>query len=359
MVAAAGTARTAVAAAAFCVAAILSGLVALGPLVETRRGYGDWIADADLADFARYSLSTRDMAAIKLSWVLNRPPAELAVFGNSRTVALGAADLGRGDSAFLNASMVNTGLNQASATLAALAESGRAPRVAVVNIDPIANNFWGEVRAAPAPYDRPDLIVADALAMARRGVSPRLWLRAVLDDTRLAVGVLGDDLKADNVRARLSYLAVGALFPPTRPDDRQRLLPPGPDGELPKAAVLRTESPGRLIWVEPGERFLTLMRDRFRTYLDRLQDVQARHGTRIILVEPPVAPNSDAFVRAQANRWADEFRAGLRTDAAARGLEFHTLPLDVDDDGRTWGDCCHPPPAFLARHLRQILGQRP
>lgn len=225
-------ARSALTAAGVAVVVVLGLALACGPLAAQRHSFAEWITSAALAEYGGRTLAVDDLLRIKKQWLLGRQRAELAVFGNSRTIFLGADDLNIDQAAFVNASVVGSGFRQSVRLLQALAESGRAPETALINLDPWPMGFWGEIAADPRPYVRIDLSLRDAARIAERGGA---WRRSLQDDVVGASRLFADELKADMVARRLRYLSAGILFPLPTAGER-RLHHPAADGHVPQPA---------------------------------------------------------------------------------------------------------------------------
>ncbi|MFD2235229.1 hypothetical protein [Phaeospirillum tilakii] len=281
----------------------------------------------------------------KLEQARTDPRYDLMTFGNSRVIDVGAGELDLPGPRFFSMGIGGTSFRQSVVTLAALADAGKAPRVAVLSFDNVALLY------AQLPYDFP--------------LPPARWrLRgddlAALIDAPYAVGP--DWRKFFRNLAVTEMAALARTINLFRLEERlfawAGMVPDGrschvwdADGSHRRPPVERELSGAApKPWPVYEDRYPLLEHD-----LDRLARIQAA-GTRVIIYESPLYPAvADALDPALPPEMAGQ-RRRLIEGCRARGLECHPAPrLAGSVEDGFWPDATHAPPRALGHFIAGLV----
>ncbi len=296
-----------------------------------------------------------ELFAAKLAHGRAAPRYDIGVFGNSRSLMLGARELGAREGSFFNFSVVGGSPRAGVLLLEQLAKAGKAPRVALfsfdhaelqVNINPGVERLGLRLEAmlddVTAGLASSAISPVDTLRMAWRHLyAAALDAQWYFNFEQVAAGL---DWHAARWRGRQPWarLTGGASAHGYRRDGSHSWTK-APAGAVPRLA--RPSAPSVMLGYLEHD-------------LERLAAVAAR-GTRIVMYESPLDPRSAAAFARRPSPHAEATRA--RWLAACAGLRLECHPFDARrmSAGGGWTDATHPPPALLAAYLRPLLQRRP
>lgn len=272
---------------------------------------------------------------------------DIGLFGNSRSLDIGKAQLKIDGCSFFNFSIGGGSLRSNVAYLEQLAADGMAPRIAVVTVDnfelqrynnpifPLLPTRWHLLlQDLMAGLTRSDITLHDTLKMS--------WRHAIIE-WRLFKQNLSANFFLDGVRRRLGwaekfsdsrlggvgYRADGSRASPLTPPDRR------PKG------ILTPTSPQIL--------FGYLKYD-----LERLKRVQER-GSRIILYETFLEPRSARVFSKKPSPYAAATRGRFLSLCHELSLRCHAAPETYPFDDLPWHDYSHPPAKSAGAYLTNLL----
>jgi hypothetical protein len=329
---------------------VAAGIVAVAALLKPPpdRDVFTPLRAGELADLS--GLSFPGVYAAKKAHGLAAPRHDVGLFGNSRSLTVGAADLGLPDAAFFNFSVIGGSFRASVLLLEQLAAAGRAPRLAIVSLDHLElqedNN-----PAVAGIGPRLRLALDDAVAGA---TSPHIgWAEAGRMAWRHYYGAVRDLGRILNFRRLMLGVRwhLGALLGDSFRDDADDALEPGyrRDGSIALPVIEE-----RIFEVSAPQPALYI-----RGYLDSdLERVAAlgRRGVRVVIYESLLDPVNAAHVARHPNPAAEAARA--RWLAACRRLALDCRPFvrdAVPAVAGAWTDPSHPPPALLGRYVQGMF----
>lgn len=284
------------------------------------------------------ALPIDDLAALKARHA-EHTPAALGLFGNSRAIMVGSAELGLSPGYFFNYSLPGGSLRQSVALLEALQVTGSLPQAALVSLDHLSLNYYGPADW-PGPPRRWRNAAMDIAYMARSGRGAADTLRATLDHLLTEWQKATAAMSVGRLQARFAYL-LPATIPPLDATTRIQEV----DGSRP-------EGGGRGI----ADRANAEMFFAMPAYLERdfaRLGALAAGGLKLVVYESPVRPLSAGAGTPAEPHQVTANRVLVAELCQRFGLRCALAPpaLGSADD---WPDCCHPPAAVLGAHLRAV-----
>jgi len=273
------------------------------------------------------------------------PRYDLMTFGNSRIIDVGGEDLGLTGLRFFSMGIGGTSFRQSVVTLEALAERGKAPRIAVLSFDNVALLYAHLPYDFPLPPRRWRLLAEDFAALFRGPyvVGPD-WRKFFRNRADTEMAALARTINLFRLEERL-FAWIGHV-----PGDRACPVWAA-DGSHRRPAATR-DLAGAIPqpWPVYEDRYPLLEHD-----LDRLAAIQAA-GTRVILYESPLHPAvADALDPHLPAEMAAQ-RRRLFEGCRARGLDCHPAPrLDSSAEGGFWPDMTHAPSIALGRFIASLV----
>lgn len=298
-------------------------------------------------------LSFPGVYAAKEAHGLAAPRYEMGLFGNSRSLMVGAGDLGVPDGAFFNFSVIGGSFRASILLLEQLAAAGRAPRLAIISFDhlelqednnPAVAGIGPRLRLAVD-----DVVVGLTSPRITRGEAGRMAWRHYYG----AVRDLGRILNFRRLMLGLHW-RVGSLLGASWRDVADEQIEPGyrRDGSIVLPAMTQP-----VIDVSAPQPALYIL-----GYLDSdLERLAAlgRQGVRIVIYESLLDPVNAGQVARHPNPAAEAARSRWLDACRRLALDCHPFALDaVPAVPGVWTDSSHPPAALLGRYLRQVI-QRP
>ena len=293
-------------------------------------------------------LPIHDLAALKRRHAAAVARYDIGLFGNSRVVQVGAADIGADERRFFNFAVPGTTLRQSVELLDLLVEDGSAPRVAVISVDNAVLHFQSRL-AYPGLIRRlPD---AAAGAWQIRGTGDGGWplaIRALIDDIGTGWAQIRHVYSFGQIYSRLSF-----MFPEVFPARTVFELAFRRDGSRPMATPSGRTDPTTL---PPSEPFV-LATAYMKQDLARLARIQAR-GVVVVLYESPLYPGDAVQTAAAGALDARPLRALFYERCRALALTCRPAA----HLGRTgappyWPDCCHAPAALLGPYIADLVAR--
>jgi len=292
-------------------------------------------------------LSLPAFAELKFRHVARQPRYDIGLFGNSRSLGVGARHLSLGECRFFNFSVGSESFRFTIANLERLQEIGKAPTLALISIDNFElqryNNpisLFAAIRWEKAFNDimagltRGDIGFEDVLRMGWRHV----WIeikrfKMTFNPETFFTGIV--TLFSDgNYFQRVSPSATGYYF------DGSRNSP-----ELAKEAVFN-------ILLKPTSQ--QIKAGYFKFDIERLARLQ-KMGILAVVYESPLEPKSaDAFLRRPSPQ-AINSRKTFKKACAELGLKCYTAPRRLSNDEGFWTDPSHPPAKNLGVYLDGLL----
>lgn len=288
-----------------------------------------------------------DRIALKAAHGMSEPAYDLALFGNSRSVMVGAEHLGPAGQGFFNFSVGGTGFLQSVSLLETLAAEGRAPKTALISLDHLELQFFG-YSAFPAPLADPIGMasrLAHAVQATRSGIASKgMLLRYVVDEALTTGRTIRNLWKYDLLSRRLQ-----SLVGPTNDTEGQYYRE---DGSLPFSGAIDDDVADFRL---PPPLF-SLAELHHWIAIKRLADIARSHGTRIIVFESPLAPDLSRRFDVSASPAAVHLRQSLIAACADEPISCIGPPsVPISANSTPWPDCCHAPAPDLGRYLQAIL----
>jgi hypothetical protein len=327
-----------------CVAAISSPAFKNNPFASLA---ADQVLDLDL-------LTVGEVAKIKLRHVVEHASYPVMLFGNSRPMPVGAADLGLEERDFFNMTLSGQSFRGSVTLLEALDKAGRAPKLALVHFDHVELQLYNApdfpslphrilalVNDLAAGWRRQDISSADSMRQIWRFfLSERDRLSTVFNWTRFALGTKIFVAQALG-RPGTDYISKPRGASGYRSDGSRFGIIGDPE-PIPKtlANFNRNILPGYLVYD-----------------MERLAAIAAR-GTKVIMFETFVHPALNARLTSQPSPFGAEARATWLAACARAGLACHPAPIEVTDNSHEpWADASHPPVAILAPYIRRLMAR--
>ncbi len=322
----------------------LVGLEAMTPFVDPfTPSNAPTVVDLDyLSPFA--------LNRLKSNHVAGQPRFDVGIFSDSRSEPVGnTLTKGLGLS-FFSFSISGEGFRSSVSRLERLADSGKAPRLALVQLANFESqefnlgasltlsqrlrDAWRDLAVAAR---HPDLTRATWVAMAKQyAMREGHLIRHLFDASRLKIIISRLLVAPPKIKESVDGPEFGM-----RPDGSRRAL----HRTLPEPPLLPRQS----------EHVIPFY---LRTDLERLRDLGAR-GIKVIVYEIPLARNSRNFYAAQPSAHAQAHRALFLRVCAELELACLPQPADVALDDANWPDPEHMPERPLTAYLRGILEAHP
>lgn len=291
--------------------------------------------------------------AAKLAHGLAAPRHDVGLFGNSRSLMVGADDLGLSDATFFNYSVIGGSFRASVLMMEQLAAAGRAPKLAIVSLDHLElqedNN-----PAIAGIVPRLRLALDDVAAGA---TNPHIhWTEAVRMAWRHYYGAVRDIGRILNFRRLMLGVRwrLGALLGGPFRGGGNDEVEPGyrRDGSIAlpalKEQVFEVSAP------QPDLYILGYLDHD----LERVAALSAR-GVRVVIYESLLDPVNAAHVARHPNPAAEAARTRWLAACRRLALDCHPFRRDaVPAVAGAWADPSHPPPALLGRYVQDLI-QRP
>ncbi len=129
---------------------VLAAFVTLVVLQSPPRG-DPFAADGFALRAALDRLPEEDITALKLRHAGAVPRYRIGLFGNSRSIQVGAKELKTGEGEFYNFSVPGASIRQSVSMVEWLAEIGKLPGVSIISFDNAALEFYGNPVHPPPP----------------------------------------------------------------------------------------------------------------------------------------------------------------------------------------------------------------
>lgn len=285
-------------------------------------------------DLTRVPVGT--VAELKLRRAVAEEPFDVALFGNSRSLAVGSEDLGVRSCRFHNFSLSGQSLRSSVEMVGQLAAADRLPRTVVVSFDNLSLQFIGN----------PDwLALPERWAATGRDLSA-LWRR---EDVALT-----DWLRMGWRHARSEATIFRSLFEP-------RFLKTGasmlfaPPTTVSDGRAYRTDGSLPYVWPGPGvEPFDVpapqIIAGYLRADLERL--ARTTRDSRAVIYESPLEPVVARQLATHPTSYVEQHRRTFLAACRESGLICLAAPLDFAA-GQAWWDASHPPAAALGAFIRE------
>lgn len=294
---------------------------------------------------------THAVTALKIAHAGSSPPYDIGLFGNSRSLMLGRADM-RTDTgcSFFNFSIGGESIRNSVALLEILARMGNAPRIAVVSLDHL------ELQMAANPHSLPfaesarllaadlGLVAADP-ELAWREAAQVVWRILHTAWAQIRIAFTSDLI----VRSVLRFLSGdrAAAGPPLTPDAPGYLA----DGSQTQPSAAALAPPPRFVPASrPGIIVPVLRSDLAR--LAALKENGVRH---IVVYESPLDEPFAAQYARNPSGFAARQRSAFLDICAGLGLHCLAAPDRLPGPARSWPEPSHPPADALGAYLRGIL----
>lgn len=299
------------------------------------------------------NLTPSEIADLKVRHALAAPRYDVGLFGTSRNANVTAESLGLASGRFFNFAVPGgVSIRWNILLLERLRDAGKAPRLAVVMLDHLELQAYGNPK-----LDAPVTRWRNAAAEVWTGIrDPEIPLREVL---RMGWRYLFQEYQQfkqsfsfDLFRRRAGNLIRCALGL-----DPQYGRPAAPEEQGYSADGSRAMVPhggGQPAVIPPGPP--SFMPGYLSHDLRRLKRLE-RDGTRVIVYESFLHPASARHYRDHPSGAAADIRRRFLTDCRRIGLECHAAPFPdwAYEEGPPWLDATHPPAAFQARYLRPLI----
>jgi hypothetical protein len=297
-------------------------------------------------------LSVQSVVAAKLSHGATLGYAhDVAIFGNSRAVMLGARHIEtiRGRT-FFNFSVGGTAFQQSVRSLEYLANHGKAPRIAVISYDNAELQFVG-IPYWPQPVFEIVSFFKDVVTLLREDYGT--FHRRVRDSVKVAeyffrnawhhVELLWNFERLLNKIVHFFALWCG--------EDR------GPFTSLRDGSRTQEISsvPVNFAKFRPQTSAPRAHNRFFLIGLRRLARLAETYETRIIIYESPLAPPLARKYGSEPTKPALETRHWVSLGCADSPLECHPAPIFETVNGQYWPDCCHAPADKLGAFISGII----
>jgi hypothetical protein len=338
---------------------ILGGLLAAVFAVQRPAPERDLFSTIPAGQSVRFTQMTEpELYAAKLAHGLAAPRRAIGLFGNSRAVMVGAADLGSPPGGFFNFAVPGSSFRTSVALAEDLARAGKLPKTVLISLDHLEIQFDGNPNTrqitAWLGRVRRDL----AAGFARPDISFRDTLRAAWRHLYVGYGGVTRYLNIEQLA-----LGIGWRFA----DTGVRRWWHG----LPRAGAVGYRRDGSRALGDPAKhRPLTAVQPAapavLAAYLrDDLRRLAAlrRQGARIIIYESPLEAASYERSTRHPAPYAAALRAMVLRDCMRLGLEFHGQARSAaraevaGADG--WHDATHPPAKALAAFLLGLIARGP
>ena len=337
----------------FCFFILLIPIIHIGNLFFLKNPYG--ILAVDHQAKATINLKGLPAASIinaKLSHGAGLNKAyEIAMFGNSRSIMVGAQHInaiqGR---TFFNFSVGGTAFQQSVRSLEYLVSHGKAPRVAIISYDNAELQFVGVPYWPVAIFEVPRFIEDAAILL---GEDYGTLHQRVKDLVKLAGYFFGQAWhhfelmwnfksllhRIDHFIAIWLGVDLGP-FPNLR--DGSRIQKPSNEQVNFEAFRPQTSMP------RAENRFLLIG-------LRRLARLAKTHEIRIIIYESPLAPPLALKYSSKPTEPAVETRRWIKRGCKNTILECYTAPIFKIENSKHWPDCCHAPADKLGAFISRII----
>ena len=291
-------------------------------------------------------LPIHDLTALKRRHAAASPRYDIGLFGNSRVVQVGAADIGIDEDRFFNFAIPGTTLRQSVELLELLVTDGTAPRMAVISLDNQVLHFQSRL-AYPGLIRRLPAIALGAWRILRSDDGG--WLlaaRALVDDVMTGWAQIRHVYSFGQIYSRLSF-----VFPEVFADRTAFELTFRRDGSRQMALPSARTDPVTLTRSGP----FVLAQAYLDQDLTRLARIQAR-GVIVLLYESPLYPGDAVQNASAAASDARSLRTLLYERCRALALTCQP-PARLGRSGETpfWPDCCHAPAALLGPYIADLI----
>lgn len=282
--------------------------------------------------------------AAKIEHARAVPRYDLALFGNSRSIMVSAADLGL-SCRFFNLSMPGESFRNSVEMLEALSRQGSAPAIAVISLDNFELQYMGHPELPPLALRMRRAFLDVAFAIGDGGTSTRDAARMAWRHVLVTWQRMKALFTADYVVAALRRAATLDWRPPSLPVGSVGgyLL----DGSRASAATTAERSN-----VLPRPFAHSVIPGLLRHDQARLAAL-LRHGhvDRVAIYESPLSPQNSARLLAEPTPVAAQDRAAFLK--SCRELGLHCRPaVMLDARENDWADADHPPAAALGGFMR-------
>jgi hypothetical protein len=298
------------------------------------------------------SLTVGEVAKLKLSHAAKRDRYPVMLFGNSRPMPVGAADLGFEVGNFFNMTLSGQSFRGSVSLIEALDKAGRAPKLALVHFDHVELQLYnapdfpdlpdrvlGLANDLVAGWRRQDISASDSMRQIWRFfLSERDRLSTVFNWTRFATGikVLGNRALG---RSDTAYIFRSSGTSGYRRDGSRFGIVGNPE-PIPKTLTNfnRNILPGYLAYD-----------------MERLAIIAAR-GTKVIIFETFIHPSLNAMMMRKPSPLGIESRSAWLAACARNGLICRPAPTEVTGNSTApWADFSHPPAELLAPYIASLM----
>ena len=297
-------------------------------------------------------MTAAEMYAAKFAHARANPGYAVGVFGNSRSLMLGANHLGLKKGTFFNFSVPGQSMRTSVVLLEKLAAAGKAPRTALVSFDHAELEF----------YQNPDLrgvLLRSrlawqdvALVFDKNPPPTNQWLRIGWRQIYAAYNGLSKYLDAEQLKLGIRWWRRGLIY--GDPWKREMRLGSSAgyrrDGSIAAPPAKGPQTVRFLPRAAPSVLTHYLAHDLRR--LARLR----RSGINVIVYESPIEPKNARHFAAQPSIHAVSVRTVLKAVCRETGLECHlfrhtALPPAISP----WQNADHAPASVLGTYLRPLI----
>ncbi len=297
------------------------------------------------------NVSGSAFARLKRRHALESPSFDVGLFGNSRSLDVGANQVGLAGCSFFNFSLSGESLRANVAFLESLAAAGKAPKTALISVDNFELQYYANPLYPPAG-ERWRLAARDIWAGIMRPDIPlrevgRMMWRHLYTESRLFKFEFEFDVLSRTIAGVLNSPddAFGRPLPSEvgyRSDGSRMTKPVGPGGG---PNDIMTPAPSQIM---PG----------YLDYdLERLKRLAGK-GIRVVVYESALEPSSARALGTNPSAQAARARKQFLASCGRYGLACVPAPLALPGPALTWRDHSHAPAASLGAYLTRLLEDR-
>lgn len=283
-------------------------------------------------------LPSDEIAALKLKHAEDEPPYGVGLFGNSRIMMVGAAELGLGNRRVFNFAIGGQSVRQSIRLLDELRARGKLPAIAIVSMDNVELGLPGGLGVSPGPPWRWLDEATDA------------WIAWKREGLRSAVVQLINAGAAEGQQAAITF---NHFFLLTKLRALTGSAGPGRPTNFRLDGSQRQTSYANRAAIEPlpqrADTYPQLESDFAR--LAAIRDT----GIRVVVYESPVAPSLGGTTDLDLSVNARTVRRRFHETCARFQLECYRPPALTAQE---WFDRDHAPALLLAAWLRQLVEQK-
>lgn len=290
-------------------------------------------------------------AKLKFRHIENQPRYDLGLFGNSRSLNVGARHLSLGTCRFFNYSVPSESFRFTVANLERLQKAGKAPKLALISLDHFElqryNNpisFFAAVRWKNALNDllagltRDDIGPWDLLRM--------VWRHALIETRRFKMVFNPETFSS----------GIGNVFSTNHTFRKVAPSQTGYHSDGSRSSSAPEEKMGLMTLVKPVS--YQIRTGYFRFDLERLARIQ-KQGTQVVIYESPLEPKSAAIFQRRPSPQASQTRKTFERTCSKLVLRCYPSAGPLEGHADLWPNNTHPPAQVLSPYLNTLLDKNP